>query len=97
MQLGIINVSGDYSITNDLDINVLIVDSSTLAITIDLPPAPDEGYFFYIKDNGNAGTNNITIDGNGKLIESDTTANITINYNYIELIYCSTNDKWFIL
>lgn len=97
MQLANLDIAADYTVNNELDINIILVDSSILAITIDLPVAPLEGLFLYIKDKGNASVNNITIDGNGITIEGAATTTINTNYGYKEVYFCQTSNSWFLL
>lgn len=92
----ILNIDIDTTITNEI-IDIIVIDTTSGAVTLTLPDSPEDGLFFYIKDTGNASTNNIVIDGNGKIIESDTTYTLNINYGYTEIFYCIINDKWFIL
>ena len=92
----ILNIDTDTTITNE-SIDIIVIDTTSGAVTLTLPVSPDDGLFFYVKDTGNAATNNIIIDGNGKIIESDTTYTLNTNYDHTEIFYCSTNDKWFIL
>jgi len=92
----IFNISADTTITNE-EIDIIVVNTTSGAVTLTLPAAPDDGLYFYIKDTGNAGTNSITIDGNGNNIDASTSFVINTNYDYTEIFYCSVNDKWFIL
>ena len=92
----IFNINTDTTITNE-EIDIIIIDASAGDVTLTLPAIPNEGLFFYIKDTGNAGTNSITIEGNGKNIDAGTSFVINTNYDYTEIFYCSLNDKWFIL
>ena len=81
----------------EMNLDVIIVDSTAGAITITLDEVPVDGKFYYIKDIGNASANNVTIDGNGKYIDGAATLSLTTNYADCEVMFCSTNSKWFIL
>jgi hypothetical protein len=49
---------------------IIFVDTSALSPTIYLPPTPQIGDVYILKDiSGNANINNITLDGNGNTIE----------------------------
>lgn len=72
-------------LTTDMN---LMVDTDTLAITINLPATPTLGDAYRIKDStGNAAANNITIQGNGNDIEGVGSASISTNYGRIALVY----------
>jgi len=76
---------------------LLLVDSSSIAITVTLPSdsSRETGRSYYIADNGNAATNTITVNGNGKNISGSTTYTITQDYNTITVVYDGTN--WMII
>lgn len=95
IKLSILNISSNTTLNESCE--AILVNTSGGAITITLPLTPTDGTFFYIKDKGNAGTNNITINGNGKNIDGAATTVININDDYTEVLYCSTSDEWFIL
>ena len=92
----ILNINVDTTIDNE-EIDIIVIDTTTGAVTLTLPAIPEEGLFYYVKDTGNAGTNNIIIEGNGKTVETASTYTLSIDYAYTEVFYCSINDKWFIL
>lgn len=96
-ELNILDISGATSATLSVDNHVIIVDTSSSSQTITLPSVPQNGLNFKIKDNGNALTNEITISGNSKNIDGETTALINTNYGAIELIYQQSVDAWYIL
>jgi len=74
------------------------VDSTDESITITLPPSPENGRVYSIIDiGGNASSNNITIDGNGKNIIGSSTVIMNNDYNSVQLIFSSNKDQWFIL
>ena len=56
-------------------------------LTVNLHPKPEDGTFFEVVDaSNNLATHNVTINGNGRRIESNTT--LTLNTN-------GTSDTWF--
>lgn len=83
------------------DDHYIIVDTSTIAITINLPSAAtafdtDSSREYVIKDNGNAAANNITINADGSdLIEGSGSTTISTNYGLLRLITDGTN--WFVV
>lgn len=69
------------------------VDTSVLAITIELPNAPATGRIFIVKDsNGNALTNNITVTTVGGAVDIDgsTSQIISSDYQSIQVIFNGT-------
>jgi phage-related tail fiber protein len=63
------------------------------AFTITLPASPATGQFFVIKDvSGSAGTNNITVSGNGNNIDGAATSTISTNYGRLRVQY--TGSRW---
>lgn len=79
--------------------NALMVDTSSIAITINLPAASSyqDGYRLSIKDKtGNAGTNNITIDPNAsETIDGATT--FVMNSNWMSLDIMTDGTNWFVI
>lgn len=76
----------------------LAVDTSSIAITLDLPQASTvTDQIYIIKDrNGNANTNNITIDPNGsETIDGASTYVININYGRVTIY--SNGSNWEII
>jgi hypothetical protein len=77
---------------------VVFASSATAANTINLPAAPSDGEIHTIKDiTANAGTNNITISGNGNNIVSTVSASsyvMSSNGESIDLIFSVTADAW---
>ncbi len=75
------------------------LDTTSNAITVTLPAVANctAGKTYVIKDEGgNAGTNNITIEGDGSE-KIDNQINQTINSNYASLsLYCAGARGWFI-
>jgi len=74
----------------------ILIDTSGGAFTLNLPTAVNNQNIYYIKDKtGNAGTNNITIDGNGtETIDGALTAVISTNYASVSIF--SNGANWFI-
>jgi hypothetical protein len=82
--------TADYTaLTSD---NIVVVNRSTgSATTITLPASPTSGEIKIIKDGkGDAATNNITIQGNGKNIDGTATQVINVNYGAFSLAYNGT-------
>jgi hypothetical protein len=100
LQLGITNVS-TTPVTLTTSDNIILVDTSALAITLNLPSASTTGITYFIKDNaGNAGTLNITIETVGEGDDSeliDDSETKIINGDYVALTICSDGTKWNIL
>ena len=87
--------AGDYTVkVSDC---IIGITSTAAARTVNLPLAADagDGMIVYVKDeSGGAGTNNITIDGNGsETIDGALTKVINTNYGAVRL-YC-TGTTWF--
>lgn len=95
--------------TGAVDEEILIVTADTINLnsefnyigvsgnttTINLPASPEQYFEFIITDlRGDAETNPITINGNGKLINGEATAVINTNYGSFTLKY--TGDFWYI-
>ncbi len=90
-----ITAPGAYPYTTLITDYVIIVDSSS-ARTINLIASPVTGTTYRIKDNaGLAGTNTITVSGNGKNIDGSTPYLLTTNYESIDVTYNGT--QWNIL
>jgi len=86
------------NITLDNTHYVILANSSGGTFTITLPSNPVDGQAYKIKDaGGDALTNNITISGNGKQIDSGSSATINTDYGALEFVYNSQLDKWFTL
>jgi hypothetical protein len=72
----------------------IVVDTGTQAITITLPSSPTLGTTITVVDNGNAGTNYITITpGSGGALINGVDASVTIagNYGGMTLVWDGTN------
>ncbi len=95
--------------TGAVDEEILIVTADTINLnselnyigvsgnttTINLPASPEQYFEFIITDlRGDAETNPITINGNGKLINGEATAVINTNYGSFTLKYTGT--FWYI-
>jgi len=75
---------------------VIMVNTSTSAMTIYLPPNPIKGDTYQIKDViGNAGANNITINGNSHNIDGG--SNYTISTNYGSVVITFSGSRWSVL
>lgn len=73
---------------------LLYVDTSTLSLTIKLPAPANcfEGQSYHFVDNtGSFAANNLTIDGNGALINGAATLVLSTNYASIQLRYNGTS------
>lgn len=80
----------------------IYADLSSSAWTLTLPSSPNIGEKHIIKDyKGNAGTNNLTISGNGKTIEqfggTGTASTLILNSNYDAVILGYNGTNWSIL
>ena len=72
---------GAATTLNETSVPFVLVSTAAGAYTVNLPAAPSEQMVYYIKDyTGNAGANNITVNGNGNNI--DGVASMTINTNF---------------
>ena len=88
-------ISTDVSIPITENVHVVMVDTSTNAVTLDLPN-PTEPMELIIKDStGDANTRNITIDGNGNTIDGSATKTISSNYGFLTLLW--NNTEWSII
>jgi hypothetical protein len=78
--------------------SIIGCDSSSGAITINLPAAASAtaGFCFKVKDEaGSAGTNNITLDPNGsETIDGETT--VVMNSNFQSITIYTNGSNWFI-
>jgi len=92
IQIGDGAVKVTNKVYNVLGSQRIIVDTTAGPITIKLPITPEVGTLIVIADSGNAATNNITIDRNGKTIDG-LAANrvLTTNYANIEMIFDGSN------
>lgn len=90
----VVVVTADNNISTANQNMLLVVDTSSGAITITLPESPIDKQSVKVKDGGNAYTNPITIDGNGKQIEGDSTAIVETNYGALEVMFIEVLDKW---
>ena len=90
--------SATYNMTTTDGRCIVLADSSSNAITINLPAASENnGRVIYIKDKGgNAGTNNITIDPNSsETIDAQPSTAINQNYGSM-MIVCDGSAGWHI-
>ncbi len=68
------------------------------AVVVNLPAAPLDGQEIIIKDGkGDAGTNNITINGNGANIDGYTSYVLNTNFASLEIVYDSASTNWRII
>lgn len=107
LQSGLINtiqiISTDTTLSNSSGPNsgysyIIGIDTSSASIIITLDSTPDNGRTYYVFDStGNAGTHNITINGNSKNISGSPTLVINSGYNGVTIIYSSTSNSWFVI
>lgn len=91
---------GSGSTTLNTKSGVYLVNTTTGAATVTLPSVSSlfDGYTINIKDSGGlAGTNNITIAGNGNNIDGLSSQTISNNYGSMTVHYSSTDGAWFII
>lgn len=75
---------------------IVAVGTIGAPVTINLPPAPDQGRTVIIKDaNGSSVANNITVSGNGNNI--DGAASLVINQNYTSITFTYIGSQWSII
>lgn len=84
--------SGTFSATAN---ETYIVDTSAGTSTITLP-APSTDVFVRVKDNGNALTNNITINPNAAET-IDGASSFVINSEYGSAVFVSDGTNWYVL
>jgi hypothetical protein len=73
----------------------LAVDSTTLAITVQLPNTAPTGYVYRVKDyKGNAAVNNITVTTVGGAIFLDGSTSFVMNSNYQEASFLFDGTNW---
>jgi hypothetical protein len=76
--------------------HTMLIDTSAVAVTIILPLIPVRGDIYQVKDRtGNAGTNTITVSGNGINIDGVGSYSITTNYGKVTLVFNGTT--WSVL
>ena len=76
---------------------VIVVDSTSSGLTVTLNATPEDGESYIIKDNGNALTNNITIDGNTKNIDGNANFIINTNDGSVTTMYSENDDEWYVI
>lgn len=82
--------AGNYDVTSS-DYVVVINKSSGAATQVNLPASPLTGRLIIVKDGkGDAGSNNITVSGNGKNIDGSSTNVISTNYQARQYVYNGT-------
>lgn len=82
--------TGSYTVTTTE--TVIVINKGTGAsTTVTLPASPNTDRMLIIKDGkGDAGSNNITISGNGKNIDGSSTLVISTNYGKAGIVYNGT-------
>jgi hypothetical protein len=86
-----VSPAGNYTI---LVSDMIIAANSSSSHTITLPATPSNGEVHVIKDiTGTAGTNNITISGNGNNIDGSSSKLIATNYGNMRVTFIGT--AWF--
>jgi len=91
----ILIVSGNTSISNTGNF-LVICNTGSNALNIDLPASPLNKQAVRFKDSGNGLAHNVTVNGNGKLIEGDSFAVINSNYGAFEVMFISSINKWLV-
>jgi hypothetical protein len=77
---------------------VVLAQSSTGAITINLPAAPLTGQAFWVKDfDGICNTNNITVSGNGNTIDGQASFVMKNDYQAALFVQSGSSNKWVVL
>lgn len=88
-------VTGSTSLTGT---DFVLFCNAATSITLTLPSSPVNGQVYKIKDvSGNAGTNIITINGNGKNIDGSSTILINTNRGGVEICYDQTLNYWSVM
>ncbi|MEJ1242106.1 hypothetical protein WBG78_28420 [Chryseolinea sp. T2] len=77
--------------------HLVITDTTSGALSIDLPLYPVNTQTVRVKDAGNAGTFNVTVNGNGKQIENTTSSIINTNFGAIEFVFADIVNKWLVV
>jgi len=91
-----IDISSPTGLVGSLDTFVAV--SGAGLVTVQLPVAPVDGEKHYIKDaQGLAGTSNITIDGNGFLIDGSSTVSLVNNYESASMVFKASMGSWFLI
>lgn len=77
---------------------VILVDTSSAAVTVNLPAASTAtGRIIMVKDSGgNAATNNITVDGNASET-IDGSATYVLSSNYLAAAFLCTGTAWLVI
>ena len=93
-------ISSDNITLTTTDTYINAVDVRNIEITVTMPltlsVTSDVGRTMYIYDlYGNSGTNNITIDGNGRNINGISTIVLGNDYTSVKMIYNS--DQWTVI
>lgn len=87
-------ITASYPIVSTDD--VIVITTNSGSITVTMPVAPTKGNNYIIKDGvGNANVNVITINGNGKNIDGQSSYILNASYGSISVVYNGT--EWSIL
>ena len=82
--------SGNYDVTSS-DAVVVVNKTVGAATQVNLPASPATGRVLIVKDGkGDAGSNNITVSGNGKNIDGAASVTISSNYGVSRVVYNGT-------
>ena len=94
--LSYVGVSGSYNMTTSD--TLIVCDASSGPVTVTLISASgNSGQYVYIKDNGSATTNSVTINpANGETIDGETSLSIIRSYDSVTLVSDGTNE-WLII
>lgn len=78
--------------------NFVVFANHSAAITITLPASPVDGQVYKIKDvSGNAGTNTITVSGNGNNVDGSPSVLINTSGGGVELCFEASLNSWFVM
>jgi len=88
--------SGAITLSHSFD-GTLFVDTSGGVATVTLPASTNQaGRIFIVKDTGNAGANNITVNTTGgETIDGSATQTISTNYGVLRIQ--SNGSNWFLI
>lgn len=84
-------ITASYTVNSGSTPDCIILCNASTPITVSLPSSPNVGDTYYVKDkSGNASTNNITVSGNGKNIDGNSTYPINRNYESASFTFDSS-------
>lgn len=72
----------------------LMIDTTFMSVTVNLPSSPSSGEEHTVMDVNNAGTNNITVSGNGHNINGSGSTTISTNRASRTFVYDSNTTEW---